>query len=449
MPMSESVLLVDDDPDVLRAVGEFLEHSAYTVFREATGEAAIAAYEREHPDVVVLDLRLPDMSGLDVLDRLREYDAAVILLTGHGDVPTAVRAMQLGAEQFLTKPVDMPHLVAAVARAAEKIRLRREIKLLRKRTRAPTLDGSLGVSPPMGELERQIGLVAESERTTVLLTGESGTGKGRVARLIHQLSPRGNAPFVDINCGGLTPTFLDDELFGHEKGAFTGAKTSKEGLFEVGNGGSIFLDEIGELALQLQPKLLRVLEAKRFRRLGGTRELEVDVRLIAATNRDLAEAVKTGAFREDLYYRISVTVLCLPPVRERSREDRLHLLQRVLAELTGEVPGAPADTSSEAIERLLNYRWPGNIREMRNALEHAMIMARDASAIGARHLPEEIRRGGVGMRRTQPVTLRETERRHVERVLRLHNGNRTRTARELGISRVTLLKKIKDYGLEG
>jgi two-component system response regulator HydG len=447
--MTDTVLLVDDDPDVLRTVGAFLEHTGYVVIRAASGEEALEAADRERPDVVLLDLQLPDASGLDVLERLQSPDLAVLMVTGHGDVPTAVRAMQLGAENFLTKPVDMPHLMVVVSRAAEKVRLRREVRRLHG-SEGATLDGALGVSPPMKALERQLALIAQSERTTVLLTGESGTGKGRVARQLHAASPRAAGPFVDVNCGGLTATFLDDELFGHERGAFTDAKQSKRGLFEVGDGGTLFLDEIGDLAPALQPKLLKVLETRRFRRLGGTRELSADVRLLVATHRDLQAAVEEGGFREDLYYRIGVTVVHLPPVRERTREDRLALIQRVLSELAGEVPGLPTALGGEALERLLAHAWPGNVREMRNALERAMIMARGRPEIGIEHLSADFRGGGRGggVRRTGAVSLKDTERRQIERVLKLNSGNRTRAAKDLGISRVTLLKKLREYGLD-
>jgi len=444
----DTVLLIDDDPDVLRSVGAFLDRSGYEVLRAGTAGDGLASYDGRHPDVVVLDLHLPDRPGLEVLQQLRERDASVVLLTGHGDVPTAVEAMQLGAENFLTKPVDMGHLVAAITRAAEKVRLRREVQALRVRNTPTAIDGFFGTSSKLRQLERQITLVAETDRTTVLLTGESGTGKGRVARLLHEASPRREGPFVDLNCGSFTGPLLANELFGHEKGAFTDARDAKAGLFEVAHRGTLFLDEIADLSLELQPTLLKVLETKRFRRLGGTREITVDVRLVAATNADLVEAVNAGRFREDLYYRLSVAVVHMPPVRDRPREDRLRLVQRLLAELAAEVPGAPAELATSALDRLLAYPWPGNVREMRNAMERAMIMAKGASAIGAEHLPADIRRGASGLSRHRPQTLKQGERLQVERALKAHRGNRTRAARELGISRVTLLKKIKEYELE-
>jgi transcriptional regulator with PAS, ATPase and Fis domain len=343
----------------------------------------------------------------------------------------------------------MVHLAAAVARVGEKVRLARQIALLRAGGRVEGTDdalGSLGVSPGMKALAHHVELLAASDRTTVLLTGESGTGKGWVARIIHGLSPRSHGPFVEVNCGGLSATFLDSELFGHERGAFTDAKERKQGLFELADGGTIFLDEVGELALEVQPKLLKVLETKTFRRLGGTRELTVDVRLIAATNRDLVAATRDGRFREDLFYRLSVMPLHIPAVRERTREDRLALLRRLFADLAAQMPGCAAATGAEALDRLLSGAWSGNVREMRNVLERAMILAGGMPEIGVEHLPAELRRRQVE-RRYQPLSLADVERSQIERALRHHGGNRTRAAQELGISRATLINKIKVYQL--
>ncbi len=256
-----------------------------------------------------------------------------------------------------------------------------------------------------------------------------------------------------MNCGGLSATFLDSEMFGHEKGAYTDAKERKLGLFELADRGTIFLDEIGELAPELQPKLLKVLETKKFRRLGGTRELTVDVRLVAATNRDLVTEVEAGRFREDLYYRLNVMPLTMPPVRDRSREDRLALLTRLLGDLKPQLPGCPAECSSDALDRLVAAPWPGNVREMRNVLERAMILARGQTAIGIEHLPADLRQkgkgdgAGGGDKRHQAQSLSDIERQHIERTLRHHDGNRTRAALELGISRATLINKIKLYSL--
>ncbi|HEV8123006.1 MAG TPA: sigma-54 dependent transcriptional regulator [Gemmatimonadales bacterium] len=446
--MADSVLLIDDDVDILRSIGNYFEHLGYEVARELSGEAGLATFERLRSEVVILDLHLPGMDGLEVLERLRERGAVVILLTGESDIATAVRAMQLGAENFLTKPVDMAHLAAAVARASDKVRLRRVNEMLQSHLAPEQGLDSLGRSPAMQEFARQVGLLAQSERTTVLLIGESGTGKGWVARMIHNLSIRAKAPFVEVNAGGLSATFLDSELFGHEKGAFTDAKDRKQGLFEIADHGTIFLDEIGDLALELQPKLLKVLETKTFRRLGGTRELTVDVRLIAATNKDVSTEVETGRFREDLYYRLSVMPLQLPPVRDRSREDRLNLISRLMNDLRTQVPGGPTAISPDGLERMLGYSWPGNVREMRNVLERALILAQGKQEIGVEHLPGEFRaRAGPGDRRHNPLSLDDLERQHIERTLRHHAGNRTRAAVELGISRATLINKIKRYSI--
>ncbi|HEV2751559.1 MAG TPA: sigma-54 dependent transcriptional regulator [Gemmatimonadales bacterium] len=445
--MADSLLLIDDDGDVLGALGDYFDRLGYEVGHAATGEAGFEAFERIRPDVVILDLPPSDQSGLEVLERLRAQGASVILLTSQGDIETAVRAMQLGAEHFLIKPVDLNHLAAATARVGEKIRLARQNTLLRARAHEHEGLESLGVSPAIRELGRQVELLAASERSTVLLTGESGTGKGWVARVIHHLSPRASGPFVEVNCGGLSATFLESELFGHEKGALADAKERRQGLFELADRGTIFLDEVGDLAPELQPRLLEVLETKTFRRLGGTREMTVDVRLVAATNRDLTALVSAGRFREDLFYRLSVMPLRLPAVRERSREDRLVLVTRMLSVLGPQMPGCPSNCSAEALDRLLSAPWPGNVREMRNVLERAMILARGAAQIDVEHLPADLRRGG-GDRRHQPLALAEVERVHIEKTLRFHGGNRTHSAQELGISRATLINKIKVYGLD-
>src|SRR5947209_4461073 len=445
--MADTLLLVDDDASVLRAIGDYFERIGYEVWRDSTGEQAMETFHRERPDVVLLDLHLPDSSGLVVLERLRREGAAVILLTGQGDIETAVRAMQLGAENFLTKPVDMTHLAAAIARVAEKVRLSRQNTRLRALDHEAEGIGSLGVSPANRELAGQIELLAASERSTVLVEGESGTGKGWVARVIHILSPRSGGSFVEVNCAGLSATFLDSELFGHEKGAYTDAKERKVGLFELADHGTIFLDEIGELTPELQPKLLKVLETKKFRRLGGTRELSVDVRLIAATNRDLVREVEAGRFREDLYYRLNVMPVVLPPVRDRSREDRLELITRILTDLKTQLPGCPSECTTDVLDRLLSAPWPGNVREMRNVVERSMILARGQATIGFEQLPTELRQRSATDRRYTAQSLSEVERQHIERTLRHHSGNRTRAAIELGISRATLINKIKAYSL--
>jgi len=444
-----TVVFVEDDPHIRRVVTSLLQRSGLEVSAVGTGGEGVAAFEELRPDVVLLDLNLPDVSGFDVLERVVQGGGAAIMLTGHGDVETAVKAIQLGAENFLTKPVDTTHLAAALTRALEKVRLRREAERLRSQElTSPDLD-SLGTSPPMRQIKEQIRLLAENDQAVVLLSGESGTGKGHVARLIHELSPRKKSPFVQVNCAGLSSHLLESELFGHEKGAFTDAKERKQGLLESAHGGTVFLDEVGELAPDLQPKLLQVLEERTFRRVGGTREIPLEARLLAASNRDLEADVRNGRFREDLFYRLSVFPLELPPLRDRSRDDRLLLLRTLLRGLIHRIPGGSKEIDSEVMDRLLGYDWPGNVREMRNVLERLLILAARGDRVSIEHLPTELqRRPGEMGDSVLEATLEEVERRHIGRILALQEGNRTHTARILGISRTTLIKKIKEYGLE-
>ncbi len=447
--MDRSVLLVDDDPGILKAVGTFLERSGYEVYCEASGESALDRFQEQAPDVVLLDLHLPGISGFEVLEVLKEHAAAVIVLTGQSDIETAVQAMRLGAENFLTKPVDMPHLLLAIDRVHDKVRMRRDVGFLMSRANPDVDLSSLGSSPQMRELARQIELLASSDNTTALISGESGTGKGYIAHMIHALSARASEPFVDINCGGLNAAFLDIELFGNDNERGANASGRRPGLFELADRGTIFLDAIADLAPELQPKLLQVLESKKFRRVGGTREISVDVRVVAATSTDLAESVEAGTLRADLFYRLNVLPIHLPPVRERTQEDRLALLERLLAELwTGEA-GTQPSVDALGLERLLAYGWPGNVREMRNVLERALILAQGKPQLGLEHLPVEIRRNTAPLdSRYEMLTLKDVERRQIALALRHHNGNRTHTARDLGISRATLIKKIKIYDLD-
>ncbi len=449
--MSRSILLVDDDPEVQSVLSKFFERAGWQVGRAADAKTCADLYERDRPDVVVLDLNLPGLSGLKVLEvlRARDPDATVVMLTGHGDIATAVEAMQLGAENFLTKPVELAHMMAAAERASEKVELRRRNRFWAERQTENTDLAAIGRSAKMRDIARQIELLATSDTTTVLLLGETGTGKGWAAHLIHSLSRRASAPMVEINCAGLSATFLDSELFGHEKGAFTDAKEQKRGLFEVAHTGTVLLDEIGDLAPELQPKLLKALESRRFRRLGGTREIEVDVRLIAATNHDLAARVKEGKFREDLYYRLSVLPLQLPALRDRAPDDIADLAVRLLLDLRRRIGRGPARFSPEAMAVVTRYPWPGNIRELRNVLERALIMSPDTEQLLPAHLPPEVLLASKTEQGASEVdlSLEEVERRHITRVLAHQGGNRSRAARALGISRATLYEKLHKYGL--
>ena len=438
------ILIVDDEPDLTSAFGRYFERTGHDVLRAATGAEAVAVVEAEHPALMLLDLKLPDMTGFEVLEQTREHRPVVIMVTGHGDVALAVQAMQMGAEGFLTKPVELAHLGAVVDRALEKAQLRELSRAAGARLGRVSTEMLLGSSPPMRELAQQIELLARSERTVALIVGESGVGKGRVARAIHALGPRGGRSFHEIDCSMRPVEELDLELFGVERSV--GGPVP--GLFEAADGGTLFLDEIAELPAPMQPTLLRAVESRRVRRSGGTREVLVDVRLIAATARDLATEVTEERFREDLYYRLGVMPLYLPPLRARSREDMRETVRALLAELRRGMPNAPHEVSADALELIGSYPWPGNVRELRNVLERALLLARGRSEILPQHLPAEAR--GLGDELLAPHvsrTLAEVERAHIERTLRAHGANRTRAARELGISRATLIKKIREYEL--
>jgi len=450
--MSRSLLLIEDDPHVLAVLHQFFTKAGWTVARASDGRMGIESYERDRPSIVVVDHDMPGLSGLQVLQILkaRDPDATVLILTGHGDVALAVEAMQAGAETFLTKPVDLPLLAAATERAAEKSDLKRLARFYGDQHRHGLgAVGDLGQSPTMQALWREIELLAPGS-APILLSGETGTGKGWAAKLIHGASPRSTAPFVEVNCAGLSATFLDSELFGHEKGAYTDAKNQKLGLFEIASGGTLFLDEIGDLAPELQPKLLKVLESQRFRRLGGTREIEVDVRLVAATHRDLEAAVQEGQFRQDLYYRLAVLPVHLPPLRDRGRDEIIALATQLLAELRGRIGHGPTRFAPETLALLVRYPWPGNIRELRNMLERVLLLAGHAEELRPEHLPADLR-AEVADEETplgDDLSLQAMEKRHIARVLLLSEGNRTAAARALGITRATLYKKLKTYDLE-
>jgi two-component system response regulator HydG len=443
-----SILIIDDEVAIASAFATFFRHDGAHVVTEAhTGTEGIEAYRRVRPDLVLLDVRLPDMTGFDVLSKIRDDHPVVIMVTAYGDVPMAVDALHRGAENFLTKPVDLSHLAAAAERALEKASLRRMNRYLSER-RGGAADMLLGTSAAMRELSAQISLLAASDRTTALIVGESGSGKGRVAELLHAQSPRSAKPFVQVNCAALTAESLDSELFGVETSTDGTGGPTKRGLFEIADGGTLFLDEIGDLNSHLQPKLLRVLEGKGFRRHGGTTEITPNVRVIAATSKDLVNEVTTGRFREDLYYRLSVMPINLPPLRARSREDLVDLAARLLDELSPTVPGSPTTLADDALDAILRYAWPGNIRELRNVVERAMLMARGQPKIELAHLPREVQgASGADVSHHVPRSLAEVEKAHIDRTLKANAHNRTHAAKELGISRATLIKKIKEYNL--
>lgn len=449
--MPKSILFIDDDAAVVKTLSAFFVSCGWRATGAHDGISGVSAFEQEPPDVVVLDVVMPGVSGLEVLRLLlsRDPDVAVIMLTGHGDIAMGVEAMRIGAENFLSKPVDLEQLELSAQRFRAARSLRRQARFIMRAGLGETSLSSMGSSPMMQDLARQLSLLAPG-MAPVLLTGETGTGKGWAAKLIHAASPRAAQPFVSINCAGLTTTFLDTELFGHERGAFTDAKQAKQGLFEVANGGTMFLDEIGDLALDLQPKLLTVLETNRFRRLGSTRETQVDVRLIAATHKDLFAEMEAGRFREDLYYRLAVLPVRLPALRDRGSHEIAEMATHLLADLRRRMPFGPSSITAEATELLARYSWPGNIREMRNVLERAALIAGDVPKLRPEHLPRELQEGG-GIIPEEPLgelSLASVTRRHVMRVLTLRGGNRRQTASALGVTRSTLYKWLRDWGVE-
>ena len=425
-----SVLVVDDDRTIRETLADFFDTLGYATRTAATASEGRQLAAAHAPDVVLADLRLPDASGLTLLEALRADDPelGVIVLTGHADVATAVRAMQQGALDFLEKPVDLDALHAAVERAAEMVRLRREVSVLRSHAAVGGTVGSTHDSEP--SLERLVDLAARNDDVPVLIVGETGTGKGYVARRIHERSARSTQPFVEVNGASLNATFLESERFGHERGAFTDAKQAKRGLLEVAGRGTLFLDEVGELAPEVQPKLLKVLEDRTFRRLGGTTELRSDARVLAATNQPLADRVREGSFRADLYYRLQVLTLSLPALRER--RDELARLTALFLPRGARL----AATSERAMER---YGWPGNVRELKNTLWRAALLA-DGAPIEPRHLslPHLSPHTPTG-----PLTLVEAENRAISAALRATEGNKVHAAQMLGIARSTLLEKLK------
>lgn len=440
--MTLSVLVVDDDESVRQTLVEFFETLGYTA-RGAESAAAGRRLAHEHaPDVVLLDLRLPDADGLQTLEDFLRDDAevAVILLSGYADVRTAVGAMKHGAADVLEKPVDLNVLAAAVERAAAPVRLRQELTRLRggsaaRPAEAPTFDPTL---------EQLIDLAARNPDAPVLLQGETGTGKGFVARQIHDRSSRRTAPFVEINCASLSSNLFASELFGHERGAFTDARQAKRGLLEIAGEGTVFLDEIVELAADVQPRFLKVLEDRAFRRLGGTTVLRSNARLVVATHQPLADAVAARRFRADLYYRLQVLTITLPPLRARLT-DILPLARAFLPR------GAQLHPAAEPA--LLEYSWPGNVRELRNAIWRAAILA-DGAPIRRAHLglsePEtadRLREPRAVDAARPPSSLHDAEREAIRQALAASRGNRTHAARQLGIARSTLLEKIKKYEL--
>ncbi len=443
------ILIVDDEKNTREGLARALKRS-YEVRTAESGAQALEILSGQSVDVMLSDLRMPVMDGMTLMQRAlaSSPELVCILLTAYGSMETAVEAMRHGATDFLTKPVNLKELELVLARVLRSRQAEAENRQLREQLDAKFgMENIIGNSPQMQEVFDTVRQVAGS-RATVLIQGESGTGKELVAKAIHQLSSRNHAAFVAVHCAALSSTLLESELFGHEKGAFTGAAERRKGRFEMADGGSLFLDEIGEIDSGVQVKILRALEERRFERVGGQETVEVDTRLIAATNRDLRKMVADGDFREDLYYRLYVVAITLPPLRERTGDIPM-LLKHFLDEFNAENGRAIEGFSPEALDLLTGYRWPGNVRELRNIVEQTVVLAR-SRRIGVRDLPAHIRETGAaaGSIAIGPCTLEELEKQAIAQALKAAGGNRTRAAEQLGISRRTLHRKIAEYGFE-
>jgi two-component system nitrogen regulation response regulator NtrX len=441
------ILIVDDEQGIRKSLAGLLSDEGYEASVAADGEAALATLREHPPDLVLLDIAMPGRDGIDVLEEVRQAwpRLPVIMMSGHGTIETAVRATQLGAFDFIEKPLGAEKLLLTIRHALERTRLERENRELRaKSIRAHEI---LGSSPPVQRLKEQI-QVAAPTNGWVLITGENGTGKEMVAKQLHVHSKRADGPFIEVNCAAIPEELIESELFGHEKGAFTGAIAQKRGKFELANGGTIFLDEIADMSLRTQAKILRILQEHKFERVGGTETIEVDVRVIAATNKSLEKEIQDGKFREDLYYRLNVIPFHVPPLRER-REDIPVLVKAFAEEFCVESGAKPKPVTGRALALLQSYAWPGNVRELRNLVERLVLMT-PGPRIRAQDLPEELRSGarpaelaGASLEEAR----REFERRFLLARLEENGWNVSRTAESIGIARESLSRKMRSYKL--
>lgn len=453
---NHTVLVVDDEELIRWSLAEHLKSEGYTVIEGQNGEEALERVRTGAPDVILLDLKMPVLDGLGTLRKLREegYETPVVVLTAHGGVESAVEATRLGAADYLSKPFDLREISIVVKKAIDEERVRQEVHYLRQRQRQGYGE-FVGASKSLGPVFQTLQRLERVDAPTVLIQGESGTGKDVIARAIHAAGPRRNHVFMEIDCAALPEQLIESELFGHEKGAFTDARTTKRGLLEVARGGVVFLDEIGEMTPATQAKLLRALENRRFKRVGGVATIHMDAAIVAATNRDLKKEVAEGTFREDLFFRLNVIPLTLPPLRDRTEDIPLlveHFLERFNRQFQREVKGVAA----EAMERLVAYRWPGNVRELKNVLERLVLLG-DDPVIQTRDLPSEIRFAARGRATTTPgcpfvlpdegVDLEEVDRGLLMQALDRTDGNQSAAARLLGISRYALRYRMEKYGV--
>lgn len=447
----EAVVLVVEDDDAMRELlVEELAEAGFEVASAGGGRAGIEHALRDSVDLVITDLRMPDLDGFDLIRDLKASSSSphIIMITAFGSIETAIKAVKLGAHDYITKPFEIEELILAADKALKERRLRQQVTRLQREVEGKYRFGNIvGESDAMQEVLALVPRIASSE-VSVLVTGESGTGKELIARAIHYNSPRANGPFVAVNLAAIPAQLIESELFGHKKGAFTDAHNDRAGLFVEANGGTLFLDEIGELALELQAKLLRVLQERELRPIGATRIERVDVRVVAATNRDLEEMMQQGVFREDLYYRLNVIDLRLPPLRKRV-DDILPIADHLLdLHAQRSTPPRRVHLSAEAQRALLSYHWPGNVRELQNSIERGIALCRDY-VIEAQDLPHQVLQHDstdfLAPAVARKMSLAELERHYIEQVLEDEGGNKTRTAQRLGLDRKTLYRKLEDY----
>ncbi|MFQ5790162.1 MAG: sigma-54-dependent transcriptional regulator [Acidobacteriota bacterium] len=446
----ERILVVDDESGVRSSLKGVLEDEGYAVETSSTAEEALSLLDENSFDLIILDIWLPEMDGVEALEKIRErkLEASVVMISGHGTIETAVKAIKLGAYDFVEKPLSLEKTVIVVKNAIRHRQLERENRYLRARFESRQV--LIGESPCMMELREQIAMAAPTNGR-VLIFGENGTGKELVARSIHGQSLRKDAAFVEVNCAAIPEELIESELFGHVKGAFTGALANKKGKFEMADGGTLFLDEVGDMSLKTQAKVLRVLQEQKFEPVGGTQSIEIDCRIITATNKKLEEAITQGLFREDLFFRLNVIPFQIPPLRER-REDIRLLVRHFLGEFSAEYGKRRKKISPRALDALVSYNWPGNVRELKNITERLVIMV-PSECIETKDLPASLRREGserfdpLGDHDSLAAAREAYERQYILRKLRDNEGNVSRTAEALKLERSHLYRKMKAYGI--
>lgn len=456
--MPEAKILVIDDEKLMRwSLQQNLSKEGYTVITAEKGMDGLNLFKEETPDVTLLDIHLPDISGITVLQSIKEInkDALAIMITAFGDIQTAVKTIKLGAYDFVEKPFNVDKLKILVAKALETVSLRKEVSQFRSQFSLKYgFDSIIGQSEEMQKIFEIIKKIAKSDATTIMLQGESGTGKDLVAKVIHYQSRRNDKPFMEINCTALPETLIESELFGHEKGAFTDAKAMKKGLFELADGGTIYLDEIGDMKHSTQAKLLKIIESKMFKRIGGVKDITVDVRIIAATNKNLAEEVKSGNFREDLYYRLKVIPVLIPPLRDRP-SDISALAKYFINEFNREFKKNLKGISKETEKYFKEYQWPGNVRELKNIIERAMILESEEDFILPEHLPIEFTSKEVAFANVRSIDIKippggldieEVEKELIRQALDITRGNQTKASRLLNITRDALRYRMQKFG---